>query len=301
MTSLGSASRLLSSSACLNHSRQLSRVSSIHTLHREGRWTISPTNKKLVRLPIIQMTCGMSRFDKLKVWKTSKEPEPFEDVEEDADAAEEREYLRSLEEREARAEYIESRRNKSRLSASHRQIVKGEMPYVGTMFNYTSEHMSKEHKRGLMSKYGRKQAGVDPGQCWPTKEEIQLAREWEDLYQEKPLKEMIQEARQAVEDAHQAKLEREKEVVKNLEQMDRQVKQWKDRMGAKTRMLDAERERREKVLEELRLEFGYVINPEDNYMKGRIAEREKVLIKEEKEKKKQEKKEKGLQRNRSAE
>ena len=318
MTSLGSASRLLSSGACLNHPRQLQRVVGIHTLQREGTWTRSLTDKKLVRLPIIQMTCGMSRyvdssgvvsheilhrFDKLKVWKTSKEPEPFEDVEEDADAAEEREYLRSLEEkeRETRAEYIESRRNKSRLSASHRQIVKGEMPYVGTMFNYTSEHQSKEHKRGLMSKYGRKQAGVDPGQCWPTKEEIQLAREWEDLYQEKPLKEMIQEARQAVEDAHQAKLEREKEVVKNLEQMDRQVKQWKDRMGAKTRMLDAERERREKVLEELRLEFGYVINPEDNYMKGRIAEREKVLIKEEKEKKKQEKKEKGLQRNRSAE
>ena len=102
--------------------------------------------------------------------------------------------------------------------------------------------------------------------------------------------------RQSVEDAHQAKLEREKEVLKNLEQMDRQVKQWKDRMGAKTRMLDAERERREKVLEELRLEFGYIINPEDNYMKGRISERERVLIKEEKEKKKQEKKEKELQR-----
>merc|ERR1712210_357954 len=70
--------------------------------------------------------------------------------------------------------------------------------------------------------------------------------------------------------------------------------------GAKTRMLDAERERREKVLEELRLEFGYVINPEDNYMKGRISERERVLIKEEKEKKKQEKKEKGLLRKAAA-
>ena len=62
--------------------------------------------------------------------------------------------------------------------------------------------------------------------------------------------------RQSVEDAHQAKLEREKEVLKNLEQMERQVKQWKDRMGAKTRMLDAEKERREKILEELRLEDG---------------------------------------------
>ena len=44
------------------------------------------------------------------------------------------------------------------------------------------------------------------------------------------------------------------------------------------------------------MEFGYVINPEDNYMKGRITERERVLIKEEKEKKRQEKKEKELQR-----
>merc|ERR1719460_2946666 len=102
----------------------------------------------------------------------------------------------------------------------------------------------------------------------------------------------------ALEDADE--VDEEKEVLKNLEQMERQVKQWKDRMGAKTRMLDAERERREKVLEELRLEFGYVINPEDNYMKGRISERERVLIKEEKEKKKLEKKEKGLLRKAAA-
>merc|ERR1719220_1790276 len=242
---------------------------SIHTMQRDR-------SKMLVKPPTIQLTCGMSRFDKLKVWKRSKEPEPFEDVEEDADEAEEKEYLRSLEEkeREARAEYIEERRNKSRLSASHLQIVKGEMPYVGSIFHYHAGHVSKEHKRSQMSKYGKKQTGVEPGQCWPTQHEVQLAREWEQLYQEKPLKQMIDEARQSVEDAHQSKLEREKEVLKNLEQMDRQVKQWKDRMGAKTRMLDAEKERREKVLEELRLEFGYVINPEDNYMKGRIAERE---------------------------
>merc|ERR1712192_246282 len=203
---------------------------------------------------------------------------------------EEKEYLRSMEEkeREARAEYIQERRNKSRLSASHRQIVRGEMPYEGSIFHYNSDHMSKEHKRSQMSKYGKKQTGVEPGQCWPTQDEVQLAREWEQLYQEKPLKQMIEEARQKVEDAHQKRLDREKEGLKNLEAM--------DRMGAKTRMLDQERERREKVLEELRLEFGYVVNPEDNYMKGRISERERVLIKEEKEKKRQEKKEKEMQR-----
>ena len=49
------------------------------------------------------------------MWKRSKEPEPFEDVLEDADEVDdEKEYLRSLEEkeREARAEYIEERRGK---------------------------------------------------------------------------------------------------------------------------------------------------------------------------------------------
>merc|ERR1712037_596431 len=97
-------------------------------------------------------------------------------------------------EREVREKYIEERRNKSRLSASHRQIVKGEMPYVGSIFHLNSAHMSKEHKRSLMSKYGKKQTGVEPGQCWPTQEEVQLAREWEQLYQEKPLKQMIEEA-----------------------------------------------------------------------------------------------------------
>ena len=90
------------------------------------------------------------------MWKRSKEPEPFEDFSEDTDAAEdeEKEYLRSLEEKEkeARAEYIEERRNKSKLSASHRQIVKGEMPYVGSIFHYNSHQMSKEHKRNQMSK-----------------------------------------------------------------------------------------------------------------------------------------------------
>ena len=100
-------------------------------------------------------TISDSKLIRWKVWNRSKEPEPFEDALEDADEVdEEKEYLRSLEEkeREAREKYIEERRNKSRLSASHRQIVKGEMPYVGSIFHLNSAHMSKEHKRSLMSK-----------------------------------------------------------------------------------------------------------------------------------------------------
>ena len=57
-------------------------------------------------------------------------------------------------------------------------------------------------------------------------------------------------------------------------------------------MAERERARREKVLAELREEFGYNVNPEDRYMKERIAEREKAILKEEKEAKRAAKKEK---------
>ena len=28
----------------------------------------------------------------------------------------------------------------------------------------------------MVTRYGKKQTGVEPGQCWPTQEEVQLAR-----------------------------------------------------------------------------------------------------------------------------
>ena len=74
--------------------------------------------------------------------------------------------------------------------------------------------------------------------------------------------------------------------------MEAQINQWKSRVSSKNVVAERERARREKVLAELREEFGYNVNPEDKYMKERIAEREKAIIKEEREAKKAAKKEK---------
>ena len=46
------------------------------------------------------------------------------------------------------------------------------------------------------------------------------------------------------------------------------------------------------MLAELREEFGYNVNPNDKYMQERIVEREKEIMKEEKEAKRAAKKEK---------
>ena len=68
-------------------------------------------------------------------------------------------------------------------------------------------------------------------------------------------------------------------MEENLSKMDVQVKQWKQRVGAKNNQAEAARDMREKVLAELKLEFGYSVNPVDSFMNERIAERAKVLAK----------------------
>ena len=160
------------------------------------------------------------------------------------------------------------------------------------MFEYNSIHRSKEFKRSMLSKYGKEKTGVEPGIVWPTEKEVQLAREWEELYQEKPLIDQISECKRNIVKRKEDRIARELIVEESLKKMDAQVKQWKVRVGAKNKLAETERERREKVLAELKLEFGYNINPEDNYMKERIVEREKAILKEEREAKKAAKKEK---------
>jgi len=202
-------------------------------------------------------------------------------------------------ESEVREEYIEARRNKSRLSASHRQILKGEAPYEGTVFQYTDLHRSRKFRAKMLGRYGVK-SGIDPGTLWPTKRDIDLAREYEALYQPEPLSKQIADTIRAEEAVKEKRIEIEAKIDANLERLESQMKALKVRTENKSRLALGEKTRREKILAELRTEFGYDVNPEDEIMKGRIADREKVLLKEEREIKKQLKKERDAERRAAA-
>lgn len=243
-------------------------------------------------MSVMHCRCSSDKASKWKIWKSKEDPLTVQEEEEELSEMEM--YQKQVEEmeKEAKAEFIQSRRNKSKLSASDRQVLHGEPPHAGVMFEFNSQHRSKEFKRAMMSKYGVAKTGVEPGIVWPTDNEVVLAREWEDLYQEQTLVEQIRQAKRDIEKRKEDRIIREKVVEESLSKMDAQVKQWRQRVGAKNKQAEAERDRREKVLAELKLEFGYSVNPEDTYMKGRIAEREKMLVKEEREAKKALRKEK---------
>ena len=85
----------------------------------------------------------------------------------------------------------------------------------------------------MLGQYGAKETGVDPGICWPTDEQVRLAREWEELYQEKPLSEQIQDVKAAVAKRKEDRLAREKAVDDSLAKMETQIKQWKTRMSSR--------------------------------------------------------------------
>ena len=92
-----------------------------------------------------------------------------------------------------RRDEIRKKRNKSKLSASHRQMLRGKPPITGVEFELTDLHRTKAYKMGLMGTYGPKATGIRPSVAWPNELERYEAREYERvLYDGRDLKETIE-------------------------------------------------------------------------------------------------------------
>ena len=111
-------------------------------------------------------------------------------------------------------------------------------------------------------------------------------KEWEGLYQPIPIRQMIDQLNQEKQDLINKRMEREKLIEENLAKHPTQLANWQTRVQQRNRLAQGATERRNRILAELKEEFGYDVNPSDEIMKTKIQEREKVLIKEERELKK---------------
>ncbi|XP_023323329.1 uncharacterized protein LOC111697535 [Eurytemora carolleeae] len=183
--------------------------------------------------------------------KGSNKADMYELPEESKEMEEYQQQIQNLES-EVREEYLESKRNKSRLSASHRQILQGSAPYEGTIFQYSNNHRSRKFKRGLLGRYGTK-SGVNPGIAWPTEKDLDLGM-----------------------------TNRNSDLIWVFFSFFTRMRVFILSLAGYGFMLNLIAV----ILSELKAEFGYDVNPEDEIMKNRIAEREKVLVKEERERKK---------------
>lgn len=170
---------------------------------------------------------------------------------------------------------IEAKRNKSRLLPHHRNMLYGKVPYEAPKAEF---HESVKYKRRLYGRYGAT-SGVYPGIMWPTKEDLKDRMEYERVAHPATLDELIKNARKKLEDEEAEIQARQQDILNKM----KKVKQWKTELETKVAKKLAEaneaKEKKEKLIEEVRRHFGYKVSPKDERF-------QEMLLKKEKEEKK---------------
>jgi len=192
---------------------------------------------------------------------------------------------------EVRRKELRRKRNKSGLSASDRRMLHGEPPLQGLQYPMSGYHYTQAFRKKMFGLYGEA-SGVSPETCWPDSETIRQYREYEKVfYDGKTFEEIVAEERKKVDDALKHRVDREARVTANLERMDKQLKQMEANKKAKLERIAQEQEKRRKILQDLRQEYGYDIDPTQPQFAQRLEEKEKEynkMLKEERKAKKAE-------------
>lgn len=224
----------------------------------------------------------------------SKEKEESELAREELERAD-REYERAdleeleKEEEENRKIQVEKARLKSRLFHSDRALLHKEMPQAGIQWEKNDDHRSNNFKSAMLARYGKK-TGIDPSVAWPTKEYIEEQREYESvLYDGRTLKEMIEFVEKTEREKEEAINKTEQKIRENLAKQEAEIKAWQRRVETRNVQADKERLKRQQILDELREEYGYEINPNDPQFASRIEEKEKEIAKIKKKEKREHK------------
>lgn len=172
--------------------------------------------------------------------------------------------------------------NKSRLNKGHRNLINGRMPYDNPMHRF---HHTVKYKRKMYGRYGYS-SNVDPGLAWPTNEDLEDIKEYEKVAYPLTIQEMQQNALNRLESEHNEIQMRQDKIDNNIKKLNGWLKEVKEKSSKKLFEAQQAKEKREKLVEEVKKHFGYKIDPKDERFKEMLAKREK----EEKKKIREEKK-----------
>ena len=160
---------------------------------------------------------------------------------------------------------VTKRRLKSRLYHSDRALLLNQRPQAGIAWEKNDEHRNPEFKSMMFARYG-KSTGINPNVAWPTKEEIELQKEYEQvLYDGKSVSEMIKEENEKERLEYEAIIAKEKEINEKLAKQEQEIKAWQKRVESRNVFAERERQKRQQILAEVShfidlLHFKFSIN-----------------------------------------
>ncbi|KAL0839904.1 hypothetical protein ABMA28_016523 [Loxostege sticticalis] len=178
----------------------------------------------------------------------------------------------------AREAEIEKKRNISRLSAGHFNQINGRRPYE---LPQHLAHLTVKYNRKLYGKYGSA-SGVNPSLCWPSKKEIQEKLEYESVAFPFTIKEMMDAAAQKKREEQEVIEKREKDLAAKFAKVAIWKKELNDKLNKKVAEAQAAKEKKERLVEEVRRHFGFTLDPRDERFQEMLAKREKEQKKAEK-------------------
>lgn len=171
---------------------------------------------------------------------------------------------------EAREKEIEKMRNKSKLRDMHRRFLNNEpINPVDYQWDRTVLYARQQYGR-----YGEA-SGFDPRLCFETPDEADDKREYERVAYPYTVLGQMEANRQAKAEKAAAIREREDKIEKNLEKMDKWTSDLNARIAKKEKEALEAKEKRERIMEEVRQHFGFKIDFRDPRFQALIEEKEK--------------------------
>ncbi|KFM64180.1 Growth arrest and DNA damage-inducible proteins-interacting protein 1, partial [Stegodyphus mimosarum] len=165
--------------------------------------------------------------------------------------------LDELKEEELSEEEIQRKRFKSRLPERvYRIFVQKEAVPIEAKYDFTMKRLQSYYAR-----HG-KDSKLNPGICWPTKEEILETIKYDKIF-EPPLQELMKKVEVARSAEEKRKKEVEAEVDRNMANLDKWMAEYYAKIEKKEQQAIELKQKREQQIDAVSEYLGYEINPKD--------------------------------------
>ncbi|CAH2260505.1 growth arrest and DNA damage-inducible proteins-interacting protein 1 [Pararge aegeria] len=182
------------------------------------------------------------------------------------------------EEFQAREAEVKKKRNKSRLSAAHFNLVNDRRPYEEP---HCLAHLTVKYNRKMYGKYGVA-SGVNPSLCWPSRKEIEEKKEYEAVAFPYTIRQVMDAAAEKRREEQLRIEQRDIEVATKVAKLEQWKKELNDKVAKKAAEVQAAKQKKERLVEEVRRHFGFTLDPRDERFIEMLAKREKEQKKLEK-------------------
>lgn len=178
--------------------------------------------------------------------------------------------------------------NRSELLEQHRNILLNLSPYNESR---SWIHLTEKYQRKLFGRYGS-ESNVNPRICFVSKHEVISKDRYEQLSEPEMVLTMISKSKLDQNFKNEEILRRENDISKRIDKLG----QWKQELHLRTMKKEtdalAAKQKKERLIEEVRRHFGYKVDPRDERFKEVLEQKEREDKKKQKEAKRQAKEQK---------